>query len=384
MNINGIKTSLLYFLDSMDYNHYRVDLLLLEKRGALLESVPDNVKIIAFEDFSTIKEMAFLPFMDALKHLIRNARFWEALRYCYYSAKAHIVSDDGILYRYLFENIPSLAEEYDYAISYFGPLDVLSYYVLNKTKANKKNQWIHFDVNQINFDEKFASKYYPMFDRVITVSEKAKENLHERLPDLTIDSLVLASPVRSIIELSQKCPVKYKEECFQIVTIGRLALQKGPDIALEVSRKLSEQGIKFQWHFIGGGSLFDSLQEKIKQYQLSDCFILEGEQVNPYRFLVNADLYVQPSRHEGYGLTVQEAKILCLPIICTDFAGANEQIIDGVSGVVVKNDINSIKAAIIDLYFHNEKRESFRMYLRNLDMSTLYSNVIREIFPEKR
>lgn len=383
MNINGIKTSLLNLLNSIDYKYYSVDLFLLEKSGTLLKSVPNNVNVVAFEDFAAIKEMAYLPFKDALNHLIRSRRFAEVFRYCYYSIKAYISSDDGVLYRYLLGKIPSLAEEYDYAISYFGPLDVLSYYVLTKTKANKKDQWVHFDVNQINFDEKFASQYYPMFNRVIAVSEKAKKNLNERLPGLAIDSFILDSPVSSIIELSQKCPVSYKEEYFQIVTIGRLTLQKGPDIALDIARKLSEQGIKYQWHFIGGGGLFESLQKKIKQYQLDDCFILEGEQVNPYRYLVNADLYVQPSRHEGYGLTIQEAKILCLPIICTDFAGADEQIIDGISGVVVKNDIDSLKDAIIDLYLHDEKRESFRMYLQNLDLRSLHSNMIADMFPEE-
>ena len=51
------------------------------------------------------------------------------------------------------------------------------------------------------------------------------------------------------------------------------------------------------------------------------------------------DIYVQPSRHEGFGLTIAEARILNRPVVCTAFDGCDVQIADGVNGLVV--DINA-------------------------------------------
>lgn len=382
MNINGIKTSLLHILNSLDSEKYSIDLLLFEKSGALLNSIPTNVDVISIDGFATIKEMAYLSFGNAAIHLIKNKRFIDLFWYCLFSLRSHLLNDIGILYKYLFKKIPSLSKEYDYAISYFGPLDVLSYFVLYKVPAKKRDQWIHFDVNMVNFNLIFAKKYFPKFDRIIAVSEKAKYALNGILPALNIKSYILPSPVESIIKLSQVDTVHYKHGKLQIVTIGRLAPQKGPDIALAVANELKKYGLKFEWHFVGGGILFDSLQEQILSSHLDDCFFLEGEQINPYKFLPDADLYVQPSRHEGYGLTIQEAKAVNLPIICTDFAGADEQIINGISGLIVECNIKDITTAIIDLSSHPEKRKLFSSNLCTYTSLTSNTHRFQDLFPE--
>src|SRR5690625_6841189 len=47
------------------------------------------------------------------------------------------------------------------------------------------------------------------------------------------------------------------------------------------------------------------------------------------------DIYVHPSRHEGYCITLAEAKTLEKPIVTTDFTGAMEQIEHGKTGLIV-------------------------------------------------
>ena len=59
---------------------------------------------------------------------------------------------------------------------------------------------------------------------------------------------------------------------------------------------------------------------------------------NPYPYISKADIYVQPSRHEGYCLSLAEAKCLCKPIITTNFTGAKEQIINGHNGYIVNDE----------------------------------------------
>ena len=55
---------------------------------------------------------------------------------------------------------------------------------------------------------------------------------------------------------------------------------------------------------------------------------------NPYPFMNECDIYVQTSRHEGYCITLGEARCFNNPIITTNFTGANEQIKHEVTGLV--------------------------------------------------
>ena len=56
-------------------------------------------------------------------------------------------------------------------------------------------------------------------------------------------------------------------------------------------------------------------------------------------------IYVQPSRFEGYGITVAEAKALKKPIVATDIPEFREQIIDKKTGILCK-DNNELKCGI--------------------------------------
>jgi glycosyltransferase involved in cell wall biosynthesis len=55
---------------------------------------------------------------------------------------------------------------------------------------------------------------------------------------------------------------------------------------------------------------------------------------------------VQPSRHEGYCITLAEARAFNKPIVTTDFVGAREQIQDGHNGLIVNFDQDEIANAI--------------------------------------
>lgn len=65
---------------------------------------------------------------------------------------------------------------------------------------------------------------------------------------------------------------------------------------------------------------------------------LVGMKGNPYPYIKRADLYVQPSRFESFGLTIKEAMILEKPILSTDTLGAKEIIQNQKSGILCSCD----------------------------------------------
>ena len=81
--------------------------------------------------------------------------------------------------------------------------------------------------------------------------------------------------------------------------------------------------------------------------------------MNPYPFMKECDIYVQPSRHEGYCITLGEARCFNNPIVTTNFTGANEQIKNEETGLVCEISENGI----------------YKSLKRLLDDKDLYNNI---------
>ena len=73
-----------------------------------------------------------------------------------------------------------------------------------------------------------------------------------------------------------------------------------------------------------------------------------GTKTNPYPYLKQADLYVQTSIHEGFCITLGEAKVFGMPIISTEFAGAHEQLDGQMCCAVVQRSTTELCNAILE------------------------------------
>lgn len=151
----------------------------------------------------------------------------------------------------------------------------------------------------------------------------------------------------------------------RILTIGRLANQKGYDIALNACMKLKERGIKFKWYALGKGPLQEEIEKFIKEKSLSEHFMLLGVKSNPYPYIKNADIYVQTSMFEGFGLAIAEARMLNVPVVTTRFDAVYSQMIDGKNGIVVDMNADAVYNGILLLINDNELRENIRKYLQS-------------------
>ena len=84
-----------------------------------------------------------------------------------------------------------------------------------------------------------------------------------------------------------------------------------------------------------------------------DKFFLLGAKTNPYPYIKDADIYVQPSRFEGKSVALDEVKALAKPIVVTNFSTVYDQFIDGETALVSKMDPFDI-ADKIELLIKNE------------------------------
>ena len=143
-----------------------------------------------------------------------------------------------------------------------------------------------------------------------------------------------------------------------LITLGRLEPQKGYDIALEACALLRDR-FDFRWYVLGEGPQKAELEEKIRALGLQDRFVLLGTRLNPYPYLADCDIYVQPSRFEGKSIALEEAKAFRKPIVTTAFTTVADQITDGVTGSVASIDAASIAEKLAELLSGALLREKY-------------------------
>ena len=116
------------------------------------------------------------------------------------------------------------------------------------------------------------------------------------------------------------------KETYNLITIGRMEAEKRFDRLLEVAAELQRRGFDFHWYFVGGGGLFPEIQARRDRMGLSERVTLTGTMENPYPLMAQCDLFVLLSDYEGTPVTIDEAKVLGLPVLAGDVGGIADQL----------------------------------------------------------
>jgi len=369
MNVGGTERALLNMIEEMPEEKFDITILMLEKHGKFLNSIPKRVHQKFLNEYSNMKDILNRPPKEVITNHHKKGLFIKGSILILIYLLSKLTRNKTLLFKYLLKNMPNIKIEYDIAIAYAGTMDFISYFVIHKINANKKIQWIHFDINEIGFNEYFATKVYKRFDRIFTVSEEAREKLVKMVPSINDKTKVFTNMISPELIIEEaKMGVGFQQDNFtgiRIVTVGRLAFEKGQDLAIKAMVKLIKDGINVKWYCIGEGKGRKEYEELIDRYQLQDKFILLGENSNPYRFIKECDIYVQPSRHEGYCITLAEARALDRPIVTTSFTGAKEQVKHNETGLVVSIHEDQIYYAVKGLIYNPKQREKFSRNLSN-------------------
>ena len=368
MNIGGTEKALLTMLKEMDSSKYDITLLMLEEYGGFLNEIPSYVKLKYVDEYKIIKPFINEPPRLLAKKLIKNKKYLTGIITLLNYSISKIANNMSYYYKYILRNIKNLEENYDLAVAYAGPMDFITYFVLNKIKSKKKVQWIHFDITKIGFNKKFAEKNYRKFDKIFVVSEEGKEKLIKLIPALSNKVEAFFNIIScNLIENMSKNENGFNDSFngVRILTVGRLSKEKGQDLTINVLARLRNEGYKVKWYCVGDGPDKENYYNKIKDLGIEDYYILLGSKLNPYPFMKECDIYVQPSRHEGYCITLGEARCFDNPIVTTNFTGANEQIKNGETGLVCDISEEAIYKSIKKLLDDKELYNKIRINIGN-------------------
>ena len=155
---------------------------------------------------------------------------------------------------------------------------------------------------------------------------------------------------------------------FRLLTVGRLHPQKGYDIAIPAFAKLIGMGYSnIRWYVLGDGNERRRLERLITKLGLDGKFVLLGSRPNPLPYVAEADIYVQPSRFEGFPLTLQEALVLGKPCLTTNFEGVSDLLESGKNAMIITLSIDNIVKVLAELIDNEELRNRIADGVSNLD-----------------
>ena len=265
-------------------------------------------------------------------------------------------------------------EKYDILVAYMHnlPTKVITGCPDDQTK---KIGWLHCGTVERDtyctcwFTKEGANKSYNKCDALVGVSKKVVSEFKQFFDINTSCQAVYNTNDTALIEKkSKETPSENIDDSVtSICTVGRLSYEKGNDRLIEASILLLKKGYNFNVYFIGDGAEKERLINSVKESEFEKHFHFLGFQKNPYAIVNRCNIFVCPSRVEGFSTAVTEAVVLGKPVISTDVSGAKEILGDSNEyGLVVENSTEGIVSGIEELLSdpqkmtHYEKAASIR------------------------
>ena len=171
---------------------------------------------------------------------------------------------------------------------------------------------------------------YSPADCLLTNSEQIGRHLQQLYPDKKIFS------IPNLLELSTEEWTQKQRDATEeklIVSVGRFAPEKGHRHLIEALSLLNRKKVRWRCTFLGEGALESELRTLTVEHNLSDKVMFPGFCEDVFSVLLEADVFVLPSLHEGSPNALIEAMGIGMPCIASDVGGIRDLIENEKSGI---------------------------------------------------
>jgi GalNAc-alpha-(1->4)-GalNAc-alpha-(1->3)-diNAcBac-PP-undecaprenol alpha-1,4-N-acetyl-D-galactosaminyltransferase len=194
------------------------------------------------------------------------------------------------------------------------------------------------------------NRAYPMADLLVVQSGAALDYFSQAVRSR---ARIIPNPVLPPRQDGVHCDLKANGPL--VVAMGRLEEQKGFDLLLKAFAKLRDGHPKWRLMILGEGPLRHELEGLSRELGLAGRVDMPGRVKDPHRILKQADLFVLPSRFEGFPNALCEAMACGLPAISSDCpTGPRDIIRDKLDGLLVPNENVNALALAMDRLMGNE------------------------------
>lgn len=345
MKIGGVQKSLLNFIKKVSKDN-DVTLLLFASVGAYMDALPENLKVITVGKTMSLLGLSHSEAKNCGLGLISTI----------YRVIAKVFGFP-LAIRMMLLFSPKINDEYDVAISYLQDSATKKFYggcnlyTLKKIKAEKYISFIHSDYSCFGGDTKHNINILSKFDEIALVSESCKKIFDTMVAHLSYKSTVVYNLIDEdgVLSLANENPVIYDKSKIQLVSVSRITHEKGIDRLVNAFYEAEKRyPDRLQLNIVGDGKMSGKIKNMISNLNLKDKVILHGEQLNPYRYMKNADILVISSYQEAAPMVINEAYALGLKVLSTQTSSALEMI-DKSQGWVCENSETGLKNSLLEI-----------------------------------
>ncbi|KGK91279.1 glycosyl transferase group 1 [Desulfosporosinus sp. HMP52] len=370
LQIGGVQTALVNMLKEL----VKQDKLELELftfgDGIFIQEIPNPVRILKG---NLLLRLVATPLSEVIK---KGNLFCLFLRLISMVGVRLLGSDK--FYRMLFKRQKNLGN-YDVAISYFNDVphnyfnQGTNLFVDKFVRAAKKIAWVHTDPLRAGFEHDVCLEIYKNFDYIACVSKACKTLFDELLPEYQHKTVVVYNffSAEDILKKASEFIPFEQDSRIKIITVGRVDnATKRMDRIVKVCKLLEEDHINnFVWRIVGDGPDLKTNMDLARKYNVEQRIEFIGYKENPHPYIKNSDLFVLTSAFEGYPMVIGESLILKIPVISTNYAAAEEQVVDGVNGVIVEMSTTRLYEILKKLLVSPKDIRILTDNLRDLDQT---------------
>lgn len=319
LQMGGIQKSLLNLINALK-NDFDITLLLYSKYGELFSEITEEVEVVyAAAPFQILgtpwSELKRTPILAIYKIIINIINKVLGKKIAFRAISIFQKKIEGFTHAISFSHCTP-----EKNISICTPE-----FVLNCVNAETKICYIHCDYANSDTASEYNNNIYRKFDKIACCSASVRERFLSIVPDVREKTYVS----RNFLDLTitEKADIEsyqYDERYVNLISVARLSEEKGIFRAI---RALCEAKCKhIRYYVIGDGPQRGEIERFIVENKMEEQVFLLGEQLNPYRFMVNADYLLVPSYHEAAPMVFDEAHMLGVRILSTNTTSAMEML----------------------------------------------------------
>lgn len=348
IQMNGAVTGWLGYLSAIDRNEWDVDVFLFDPDLHDGLALPQDVRVLPADPHCVIERVGLWA---ALGYALKRGRIDLAVKRVVFSVLQRRFP------RFRKWNLmrPAKSQPLHYDVAIASSQGISWEYVSGKVSADKKFLWVDTDLRDGYWNSvwKHFKAYVPDSAGVVCVSKAMRDQMKKDNPQwaekiFAMNYVIDEARIRRLVAEPSDLPEK---KAFRLVTVGRYCQQKGQYLIPGIAAELVKRGLDFEWYIIGPGYELNrtKIEADLTKYGLHDRLFYREGMLNPFVEMSTADLYVQPSIFEGYGLTVSEALVAGCYVVASDIPTFREQITSEDMGLFAKEiSVEAFAAAILD------------------------------------
>ncbi|AGW40897.1 teichoic acid synthase [Leifsonia xyli subsp. cynodontis DSM 46306] len=366
MRPNGITTSALNLLNTIDHDRYDVSAFFAQSRNRAAIGKQQQIHP-AVRQFPRVGGMNGAKLLHLARHL--DFRRGRTARHAEDIAQNQLWDDEW--YRCFGDS------RFGYVVDFSGYGPFWAILLLHSPDAHRAI-WLHNDLaadahREVNGEKRMLHSLtelfslYSQYDHLVSVSPTLSDINRASLADYaapekfvsalnTVDAdHILESAAADLREFAVDEETGVLPDWAEalladdgvktFVNVGRLSPEKNQARLIRAFADVYAEDPKTRLLIVGSGPLTGELEALIVERGLAGSVFLTGMQPNPHAIMARADCFVLSSDYEGQPMVILEALVLDLPIVTVEFASAKNALPAG-SGLVVPQTDAGVAAGL--------------------------------------